>query len=117
MKKTIALFALCIASFGAQSQVMVDGTNINDLDVKYIELIGRAKLLSLTKIKIYVDYGQDFSWKAQTIKNTDGTNTAFNSMVDALNFMDANGWEYVNNYLVNSNEELTYKYLLRKKSE
>lgn len=117
MKKMIAVMAIGLMSFGASAQVEVDGTNVNDLDIEYIELVGRSKLLSLTKIKVFVDYGQDFSWKAQTIKDAEGKNASFNSMVDALNFMDANGWEYVNNYLIDNNGELTYKYLLRKKAE
>ncbi|NBO60598.1 MAG: hypothetical protein EBU82_06465 [Flavobacteriia bacterium] len=117
MKKMLAVLVFGLMSFGARAQVVVDGTNINDLDIKYVELVGQAKLLSLTKIKVFVDYGQDFSWKQQTIKNTEGKNAAFNSMIDALNFMDQNGWEYVSNYLINNNGELTYKFLLHKKEK
>ena len=115
MKKMLAILAFGLMSFGARAQVVVDGTNINDLDIKYCELVGQAKFLSFTKIKVFVDYGQDFSWKQQTIKNSAGKNAAFNSMMEALNFMDANGWEYVNNYLINNNGDLIYKFLLRKK--
>lgn len=113
----IAVMALGLMSFGSQAQVVVDGTNVNDLDIQYIELVGQAKILSLTKIKVFVDYGQEFTWKAQTIKNAEGNTAAFNSMVDALNFMDANGWEYVSNYLIDNQGELTYKFLLRKKAK
>jgi hypothetical protein len=38
-------------------------------------------------------------------------------MFNDLNFMDQNGWEYVNNYLINNNGELTYKFLLKKKDK
>lgn len=117
MRKMMLVAGLSLLSLGASAQVEVDGTNINDLDIKYVELVGRAKFLSLTKIKVFVDYGQDFSWKQQTIKNASGKNAAFNSMVDALNFMEANGWEYVHNYLVQTDSDLTYKYLLRKREE
>jgi hypothetical protein len=117
MKKMMAVLAFGLWSFGAGAQVVVDGNNINDMDIKYCELVGQAKFLSLTKIKVYVDYGQDFSWKQQTIKNAAGKNAAFNSMIEALNFMDTNGWEYVNNYLINNNGDLIYKFLLRKKEK
>lgn len=118
MKKTILMAAIALFSFGAQSQVTVNGTDINELDIQYVEMVGRSKVFSLTKIKIFIDYGQDFSWKQQTIKTADGTNAAFNSIVDGLNFMEANGWEYVNNYyLKDDNGQLTYKYLLKKKSK
>lgn len=110
--------ALSLFSFGAQSQVEVDGTNINDLDIQYIEMVGQSKVLSLTKIKIFIDFGQDFSFKQQTVRTADGKNAAFNSIVDALNFLDANGWEYVNNYIIQDNSgAITYKYLLRKKAK
>lgn len=116
MKRTIAALALGLMTFGTNAQVEVDGINVNELDIEYLELIGQGKALSL-KIKVFVDYGQDFSWKQQTIRDAEGKSASFNSMVDALNFMDANGWEYVNNYQIESNGLLTYKYLLRKKAE
>jgi hypothetical protein len=116
MKKAIMIAALAMSSFGANAQIEVDGTTINDIDIEYVELVGRQKFLSL-KIKVFVDYGQDFSWKQQTIRGADGKNMAFNSMVDALNFMNENGYEYVNNYLVQTDNEVTYRYLLRKKKD
>ena len=85
MKNLMVMAALSLFSFGAQSQVEVDGTNINDLDIQYIEMVGQSKVLSLTKIKIFIDFGQDFSFKQQTVRTADGKNAAFNSIVDALN--------------------------------
>lgn len=117
MKKMMVIAGLSLLSFGANSQVVVDGTNINDLDIKYIEMVGQSKVLSLTKIKLFIDYGQDFSWKQQTVETADGKNAGFNSVIDALNFLDANGWEYVNNYVIDNNGALTYKYLLRRKEK
>lgn len=118
MKKMILIAGLTLLSLGVKAQILVEGTNINDLDLQYIELVGKSKLLSPTKIKVFVDYGQSFSWNQQVIKSADGKTAAFNSMVDALNFMDSNGWEYVNNYIISdASGELTYKYLLRKKTK
>ena len=40
---------------------------------------------------------------------------AFNSSVDALNFMNKNGWEYVEQTVTTSSDgQTTYKYLMRK---
>ena len=64
-----------------------------------------------------MDYGQPFSFKSQAIRGVAGDKAAFNSMIDALNFMDANGWEYVSNYVINSNGEITTRYILQKKSK
>ncbi len=53
-------------------------------------------------------------FKRQSIAGPKGQIT-FNSMVDALNFMHDNGWEYVNNYAVSVGNSSVYKYLLKKK--
>jgi hypothetical protein len=92
MKKLFTVLLILVGSLNAKAQVEVDNVMINDLDLEYVELVGRSKFFSLTKIKVFVDYGQDFSWKQQTIKDSNGKNMSFNSMVDALNFMDRNGW-------------------------
>ena len=115
MKKMFLIAGLTLLSLGAKAQVTVDGTDINNLDIKYIEMVGQSKILSMS-IKIAIDYGQDFSWKAQTVKSVDGKTASFNSIVEALNFLDVNGWEYVNNYIIQSTSgEVTYRYLLKKK--
>lgn len=117
MKKMFLIAGLTLLSLGAKAQVTVDGTDINNLDIKYIEMVGQSKMLSMS-IKIAIDYGQDFSWKPQTVKSADGKTAAFNSIVDALNFLDANGWEYVNNYVIQSTSgEVTHRYLLQKKAK
>jgi hypothetical protein len=104
-------------SFSGQSQVIVDGVDVNDLDIQYVDLVGRARFLSLTKIKVFVDYGQDFSWRQQTIEDASGERTSFNSMTDALNFMYKNGWEFVSNYHIDNDGELTYHYILKRQEE
>ncbi|MEY3238476.1 MAG: hypothetical protein RI883_2577 [Bacteroidota bacterium] len=117
MKKMFLIAGITLLSLGAKAQVTVDGTDLNNLDIKYIEMVGQSKILSMS-IKIAIDYGQDFSWKAQTVKSADGKTAAFNSIVDALNFLDANGWEYVNNYVIQSTSgEVTHRYLLKKKDK
>lgn len=100
-------------SFG---QVKVEGVNINDLDIKYCELYGYNKGIFTNKIIITVSYGQKFRWwKTQRIVGPKGKDMIFNSMIDALNFMEKNGWEYVNNYVLSHGDNLVYHYLLKKK--
>ncbi len=118
MKKLVFGLFLVAFSFIGKAQVIVEGVNVNELDIKYIELVGTAKVLNPFKMKVFVDYGQDFSWKQQTIKDAAGKNAAFNSMIDALNFMDANGWVFVSNYVVSGSDgSLTYRYILQKKDK
>jgi hypothetical protein len=114
MKKLIVALALGMFSFGGNAQVIVDGVDINDLDLQYVELVGQTRFISLTKIKVFVDYGQDFSWRQQTIEDESGERSSFNSMVDALNFMYSNGWEFVSNYHIDNDGSLTYHYILQR---
>ena len=114
MKKLLLVAILAFVGFNANSQVIVDDVNINDLDIKYVELVGRNKI-GFGKIKVIVDYGQPLKiFTSQAIRAADGTKAAFNSMIDALNFMEANGWEFVSNYVVPGPEENEVRYILRK---
>lgn len=115
MKRIVLAAMLVMLAFGGKSQVIVNDVNINDLDIKYVELVGRSKI-NPTKIKVIVDYGQPFTFKSQAIRGAQGEKAAFNSMIDALNFMEANGWEFVSNYVVNNAGEVTTRYILRKRS-
>ena len=118
MKKTIKLFALSICLFSFSSSmfsqsVYVNETDINKLDIKYCELrVGQP--LNPTKVKIFVDYGQAFSIKRQNIMTQDKKVVKFNSPMHALNFMDQNGWSYVEQVAVQTGETTTYKYLMIK---
>ena len=101
-------------SFG---QVTVEGVNINELDIDYCKLNGYNKSMFGMKIIISVDYGQKFNmFKTQRIVGPEGKDMVFNSMIGALNFMERNGWEYVNNYTISSGDKLIYHYLLKKKN-
>ena len=118
MKKTTSLFAqlLSILSFSSSvfsQSIYVNETDINKLDIKYCELrIGQP--LNPTKVKIFVDYGQAFSIKRQNIMTPDKKVVKLNSPMHALNFMDQNGWSYVEQVAVQAGETTTYKYLMIK---
>lgn len=90
---------------------------LNSLDVKYVELLGYSKLFS-RKISVSVDYGpyEGFIMDPEE-KSKKGKAKAMNfyGMVDALNFMDKNGWEYVNSYVITSGSQNVYHYLLKRK--
>jgi len=118
MKKLFLLAAFAVMSLGANAQVMVDDVNVNEMDVKYIELVGQ-RAFGWGKIKVTIDYGQEMKlFKQPLIKSADGTNAKFNSMLGALNFMDANGWDLVEVMVFpgrTGDEENEVRYLLTKR--
>jgi len=115
--KKIYLLSVILFSFInlCFSQVTVENVNINELDIKYCQLSGYNKSFFGQNIIVTVDYGQKFDFgKKQQIKGPDNKPIEFNSMIDALNFMEKNGWEYVNNYAVSSSGGSIYHYLLKR---
>ena len=65
-------------------------------------------------MKVYVDYGQKWMAKRQLITNPDKKTIPFNSGMHVLNFMDKNGWDYIEQTVVLDGGNTTYKYLLKK---
>jgi len=132
MKKLIFLFvSLLTFTVSAQNadsdySIVVADVDIMKLEgVEYIELVGQQKLMSFD-VLVFVDYGQKvqmFGGKAQTIRddskgtfaNGTGMNKDFKSMIDALNFFNSRGWEYVNQYVVTSTSSNVYHILLKRK--
>ena len=118
MKKILFLALILTASCLTKAQT-VNEIPISQLDVEYVQIVGTSKLLS-TKLTIEIDFGQNtkfFSTGKETIvKDENGKNLVFNSMIDALNFMTKNGFEFVNAYAISvSSNQNVYHYLLRKK--
>jgi hypothetical protein len=95
----------------------VNDIPIKDIDVEYVQIVGTSKLLS-SKLNIEIDFGQEdklFKDKDTRVKSAEGKNLDFNSMIDALNFMSKNGYEFVNAYVITISNQNVYHYLLRKK--
>lgn len=118
MKKILLLIAVSTAFLNTKAQT-VNNIPINELDVDYVQIVGTSKLMS-NKLTIEIDFGQNTkffsSGKETIVKDEDGKNTVFNSMIDALNFMTKNGFEFVNAYAITvSSNQNVYHYLLRKK--
>lgn len=106
----------------AKGSLFIDNININALNIKYCELSGFDYGVFKSNIIIYVDYGQFISNPNEiTIKNEKGKSMKFNSMIDALNFMESNGWEYIDQSINTGVTSLfgkngsMYKYLLNRK--
>lgn len=117
MKKLLVAITIALFSTISYSQVYVEGTNINDLeDVNYIQLVGINTSMFGVKIQVFVDYGQKAKMmKSDQIKDAKGRKKKFNSMIGALNFMEKNGWKFVNYTEAMVGRKLRYVYLMEKK--
>ena len=118
MKKILFYTILgMFSAFNANSQTVND-IPLKDIDVDYVQIVGTSKLLS-NKLTIEIDFGQEnklFSSDKDTrVKDVNGKNMIFNSMIDALNFMTKNGYEFVQAYAITVSNQNVYHYLLRKK--
>jgi len=116
MKKL--LFVLAFAFIGQQvfSQTVND-VPIKDIDVSYVQIVGTSKLMS-SKLNIQIDFGQETSiWSSgakTVVKNENGKRMDFNSMIDALNFMNDNGYEFESAYTLTIGNQNIYHFLLKK---
>ena len=120
MKKIIITSTLWLLPLLVKSQVLVEGKDINaDSTLAYIEIVGADIGLFKKKLVVGVDFGQKMSiWdgKDTAIKDKEGKNIIFNTMVDALNFFSRNGWSYEASYAISvPNSGNVYHFLLKRK--
>lgn len=105
--KPIAIFLFCLLSSAGLKAQKIE---------QYCEMTAQNKLFS-RKVTIDVDYGEErklFSFKDTRVKDDLGKVKAFNSVVDALNFMGRSGWKLVNAFLVADSSSQVYHYILRR---
>jgi hypothetical protein len=120
MKKIVVL-TLCLTVFGLLNvfSQTVNDIPIKDIDVDYIQIVGTSKLMS-NKVTIEIDFGQEnkyWSAKDTQVKDENGKLVVFNSMIDALNFLSKNGYEFVDAYTITISNQNVYHYMLKKKKE
>lgn len=108
----LALFLIGATQINAQESPV----DTSDYIWSYAQLVGTSKLLS-NKVNVEIDYGQESKmWTFQDDRIIDpatGKAKSFNSMVDAMNFMGALGWEFIQAYVVTVNNQNVYHWLLK----
>jgi hypothetical protein len=119
MNRILLFAALLLLPALASGQVLVNGVDINKLDVAYCQLIG-VNATILSRPRVWIDYGQigfvEINSNRQNISEINGQAIEFNSVIDALNFFIKNGWELVSNQVTETDEtQRRFIYLLRKK--
>ena len=95
MKKLIVFsaIAVCLAFAEAKAQT-VNGVRLSEIRADYIE-VSEFKRPLIDKIFIYLEYGQkiDDARKNAVIKDDDGKDLEFNSLIDCVNRLKSYGYE------------------------
>jgi len=113
------LFSVALTIFFGATNLFSQTVNdipFKDIDTQYVQIVGTSKLFS-AKVTIRIDFGQNLKAlqvKDARIKDKDGKPIVFNSMIDALNFMSENGYDYEDAYVVTVGNQLVYHYLLKR---
>ena len=95
--------ALPVISYGQQTPKFI-----------YCQIVGTEKMLS-TKVTIAVDFGQKMKIFADNrMKDETGKPLVFNSMIDALNYMGKQGWEFSQAYTITISNQNVYHFLMKK---
>ncbi|GAB3828628.1 hypothetical protein GCM10028821_14350 [Hymenobacter jeollabukensis] len=78
-------------------------------------MLASQKFMS-TKVTIAIDYGQERKFFSDNrYKDAEGKVQSFNSIIDALNYLNAEGWEFVNAYVIMVGGQNVYHYVMRRK--
>ena len=108
------------STLSMQSQT-TDSVKIQEpVKYEYCQIVGTSGLLT-TKVKIEVDYGQEVSffnqYKKRVVRDDSGKQMKFNSMIDALNYMGTQGWEFVQAYAITMGNTNVYHFLMKRNLE
>lgn len=124
MKTSFCLSLIFFFITSIQAQVIVEGVNINELDdVTIIRMASAGQAFSKKRI-IIIDYGQELKWgdrQGSMIKDRRGDIQKFNSEIAAVNWLENNGWEFMEtSTLISGSTASTSSfnyYYFRKKNE
>ncbi|MBO0359038.1 hypothetical protein J0X19_13850 [Hymenobacter sp. BT186] len=97
MKSLFLAIVLTGAALTAQAQQPVAGSSAIKRTEEYCQVQSWAKLNG--KFVVAIDYGQERKLlSANVYRDAAGQPIEFNSVIDALNWLNSQGWELVNGY-------------------
>ena len=112
MKSLLCLVMLVAFSWTSYAQPQ-SNENENKKSYMYCEIVGMTKFMS-NKVNITLDFGQFNKFGSdQRLRDEEGKPIVFNSMVDAMNWMGADGWKFMQAYAVTMGSTNVYHWLLR----
>lgn len=112
------LVTIMIVLIGSMAQAQYAGDkSFSEIDVDYLEILESQRMLS-SKIAVRIDYGQSRKLLFEDLdilRDKTGSPILFNSMIDCLNYMSTQGYEFVS-VVQNADPQLIRKgYLLKRK--
>ena len=67
------------------------------------------------KVSVSIDYGQQHQLLSRNLyRAAEGRPVEFNSEIDALNWLNTQGWEFVNAYVTGGDSSISY-YVMRRR--
>lgn len=81
---------------------------------EYCQLNAQQKLNG--KVNISIDYGQQQKFFSRNLfRDSEGRPVEFNSVIDALNWLNSQGWEFINAYVQVEDGSSVSHYVLRRR--
>lgn len=121
MKKFLMLLVLMMPSvMMAQEENTLPENDDEEITV-FAQIMGINKnVLGIgNKLSVEIDFGDEKSFWGNDGRNIlideNGKELKFNSMVDAMNFMGSQGWEYEDSYVITVAQQHVIHWLLSKK--
>jgi hypothetical protein len=94
------------------SEYSINGIPIPEYTNEYVQIIGEFGSVSFS---VQIDFGHSAKTKERKVEDKSGKKVEFKSMIEALNFMNLYGYEYIDSYSGTGKDVATYFYVLRKK--
>lgn len=125
MKEILIFLFGMLYMIDVNAQVIVDGTDINRLDIRYIQVSIAPNAIN-KNVRVEIDFGQERAGQnpgvfTSKISNAQGETLRFSSVMEVINFLDKNDWEvedFSTNLEFNSVEnKVVYFYLMRRKGK
>ena len=106
MKRLLLIFIIVFLSASMYAQ--------SEPKFVYSEIVGTSRFMS-TKVTIEISSGQRMkTFSDNRLKDSSGKPIVFNSMIDAMNYMGKQGWEFVQAYIITESSQNVYHFLLKK---
>jgi hypothetical protein len=113
MKKVIILAVVITLTVQSHAQETVSATAQEEYT--YCQIVGTRQLMT-NKVTIEIDFGQASTWFKNTriLRDENGKPITFNSMIDAMNYLGRDGWEFVQAFALTHGNTNVYHFLLKK---